>query len=342
MTSREFAKILGVSQSTLSRALNDSDLVPVKKRDYIKKMAIKYGFVLNSQAQSLKTNRTGTIGILFPRHFQSMNTNLMLAHLYDQIQKELSFLNYDIMVIYDYTYPDQGLSAFERIIKQHKIDGFVILRLDISVKELQLIKESNIPCIHVFNKPIMETDISSCFSDSEYGGYLAGKYLGCFDEYNKFFLNVSEESEFDARKRFFGYKRGLEETGSSLSEDNILNCHLSFFSAYKTIVQLIDRFKGKKSAIFAYNDIVAIGAVNAFRELGLSIPGEVQIIGMDDIPLANQLVPKLSTLSLPVQEIAHDVCLWLKEAIEKNDFRVMKKIAAPKLILRDTTLNTKK
>ena len=100
MTSKEFASLIGVSQPTVSRALNNSNLVPEEKKQYIIQKAKEYGFELNSQAQSLKTKRTGTIGILFPKHFLGMNKNLMLAYVYDCIQKELSHYSYDIMVIY--------------------------------------------------------------------------------------------------------------------------------------------------------------------------------------------------------------------------------------------------
>lgn len=96
LTSKEFAKLLGVSQSTISRAMNDSDLVPEEKKRMIRQKAVEYGFVLNSQARGLKTNRTGTIGIIFPTHFVGMGTNLMIAHLFDLIQKELDRYNYDI------------------------------------------------------------------------------------------------------------------------------------------------------------------------------------------------------------------------------------------------------
>ena len=101
MTSKEFAEIIGVSQSTISRALNNSSQISVERREFIQKKAEEYGFVLNSQARSLKTNRTGTVGILFPKHFIGMSSNLGLAHLYDLVQAELSKYDYDVMVVYD-------------------------------------------------------------------------------------------------------------------------------------------------------------------------------------------------------------------------------------------------
>ena len=89
MTSKDFAKLIGVSQMAVSRALNNSNLISEDKRLYIIQKAKEYGFVLNAQAKSLRTQHTGTIGILFPRQFEDMCTNMMLTHVYDCIQKEM-------------------------------------------------------------------------------------------------------------------------------------------------------------------------------------------------------------------------------------------------------------
>lgn len=131
MTSREFAKLLGVAQSTVSRALNNSPQVSEKRRAHIRMKAAEYGFELNSQAQGLRTNRTGTVGILFPRQFKSMNENPMLTHVYDRVQKELIASDYDVMTIYDYDAGDK-VSAFERIIRRRKVDALITLRPGLS------------------------------------------------------------------------------------------------------------------------------------------------------------------------------------------------------------------
>ena len=150
MTSREFAKLIGVSQPTVSRALNNSSLVAPETKEYVLKKAREYKFELNSQAQSLKTSRTGTIGILFPKHFISMNNNLMLAHVYDCIQQELSSFDYDIMVIY-YDSNSRDFSRFERSIRKKKVDGFLVLRMELMDEEMELIQQHQVPCVFMMN-----------------------------------------------------------------------------------------------------------------------------------------------------------------------------------------------
>lgn len=336
MTSRDFAKLIGVSQSTVSRALNNSDLVPEEKRRYILQKAREYGFVLNSQAKSLRTQRTGTIGILFPKHFVSTTANMMQAYLYDCIQKEMHKYDYDIMVVY-YKPEMEDFSSFERIIRTRKVDGFLVLRMELSGEEMQLIEDYQVPCVFLMNAGAkVRPNLNYLFSDSEHGGYEAGQYLGGFQDYQKIFVTICEERE-DAVRRLAGFRRGLASRGCELPEENILSCRLGIDSAYQCILEHQELLEGKKSAIFAYNDMLAIGIADACKHLGYAIPEQVQIIGMDDIPMATQLHPKLSTLHVPVEDMVPRSCKLLIDLINKEEALVQEWIK-PQLVLRETTL----
>jgi len=336
VTSREFAKLIGVSQSTVSRAMNNSDLVPEEKRKYIHQKAKEYGFVLNNHAKSLRTRRTGTIGILFPKHFVGMSSNMMLAHLYDSIQREMHNYDYDIMVIH-YKPETDDFSTFERIVRTEKVDGFLVLRMELSPKEMQLIEEYQVPCVFLLNASSkIRSNLNYLFSDSEHGGFLAGEYLGGFPEYEKFAFSLNQGSK-DAERRMAGYRRGLQSRGCSLPEENLLRCDLSIESAYDCFMENRARFAGHKSAVFAHNDMLGVGIVNACRALGYPIPEQVQLIGMDDIPLAEMLHPKLSTLHVAVEDMVPRGCALLIELINRND-QLIQEWIKPTLVLRETTL----
>ena len=195
LTSKEFAKLLGVSQSTISRAMNDSDLVPEEKKRMIRQKAVEYGFVLNSQARGLKTNRTGTIGIIFPTHFVGMGTNLMIAHLFDLIQKELDRYNYDIMPINDCN-NSNGISVLERIIRCRKVDGVILMRSGgLLPREKQLLTEHKIPCVCMMHVVHNADFLSYFISDSTYAGQMAGEYMGAFPDYAPYYLSLNLQEE---------------------------------------------------------------------------------------------------------------------------------------------------
>lgn len=337
MTSREFAKLLGVSQSTVSRALNDSSLVPEDKRLFIKQQAIEHGFVLNSQAKSLKTRRTNTIGVLFPRHFIGMSRNLMLAQVYDKIQDEMQKHGYDIMAI-NYKSETDDFSSFERIIRNCKVDGFFVLRMELSDTELKLINQYNVPCVFIMNAGArIRTNLNFLFSDSEYGGYAAGQYLGAFKDWKKLFITVREEKE-DSERRLRGYRKGLSEYGYELQDSEILHAGLSIEEAYDCVYEQCDLLSKGNIAIFAYSDLLGVGALNACKDLGLNVPNRVQIMGMDDIMIGRAYRPKLSTMQVPVDEMVVRGGKILMDLIDGRELLIQEWIK-PHMILRETTLS---
>jgi len=336
LTSRELARRLGVSQSTISRALNDSPLVPLKKRQFIKDKAAEYGFVLNSQAQSLKTNRTGTIGILMAAHFTGMNINLTLAHLYDCIQRELFHYGYDVMVLYDFGDGD-GLPVLVKAIRKQKVDGCIILRSNLTALEKEVIAEYKIPYIYLLHAFITDASSNYCLADSEYGGYLAGKYLGRFLDYKMVCIDNPDVST-ESRTRIAGFCRGLREEGYDADSVEIYQCKLSAQSVYECIAQKRKDLMREKTAIFAHNDLMAIGVVNACKDIGLQIPEHIQVIGMDNTPIDFWMTPKLTTVDIKSEEIASIGCELLCNSIENFSDSALQKTIKPELILRETTL----
>ena len=335
MTSRDFAKLIGVSQSTVSRALNGSDLVSSEKKKYILQKAREYNFQLNSQAQSLRTNKTGTIGIMFPKHFIGMTSNIMLAYVYDFIQKEMSQYDYDIMVIY-YDRDEDDFSSFERIVRKRKVDGFLVLRMELSDKELQLIEEFQVPCVFMMNAgKKIRTELNYFFSDSYDGGYLAGKYLGQFAEYKKIHISVSDEKS-DARRRMEGFAAGLCECGDRLLPENIFYCKIGIDSGYESIREHLDQLKDDKVAIFAYSDLVAIGATQALKDYGIKVPEQAQILGMDDVPLASSFHPQISTIHIEVESMVKKACNLLLQLMNGEEAKGQEWIK-PRLVERETT-----
>lgn len=334
VTSKEFAEIIGVSQSTISRALNNSNQISAERREFIKKKAEEYSFVLNSQARSLKTNRTGTVGILFPKHFVGMSANLGLAYLYDLVQKELSKYDYDVMVVYEGE-KKNGLSTFERMIKIGKVDGFIIFRMESSKKDMDLIKKYNVPCVYLLHAE-KGGSYGSCLSDCEYSGYLVGKHYGKYKDYKSKYLNVKTSGE--SKTRLAGFKRGLKECGIDLDNESILQSELSVESAYECIITNQEMIKSSKCAIFAFNDIVAIGVLKACRDLGLKVPEDVQIAGVGGIPICLEIVPELTTVDVFHEKIASMGCEMLRSVINNGTQEPIHTVIRPELVLRRTTL----
>ena len=283
MTSREFAELIGVSQATVSRALNGRSSVCEKTRIYIEKKAEEYGFVLNSQARSLKTSKTNTIGVLFPLNFDSLSKNLMFTHIFDQLQRELSRRSYDIMIVYDHD-PEMKSNTFERVIRSGKVDGLINFRPQLLQREIDLIEKFRIPFVSLHSALQESSMLHQLMIDEENAGFQIGAYLGGQDVSRYVYMAVDDEPP-ERSARLHGYMKGLASAGKALGEDSILTAERSSEAAYEAVMASSAMFCRERTGIFVYNDMMALGVLNALRELGVAVPDQVQVFGMDDIPL---------------------------------------------------------
>lgn len=334
MTSVELAKLIGVSQSTVSRALNDSPLISKEIKDKIKAEAEKHGYVVNIQARSLKTKKTGTIGILFPVNFESLGKNLMFTHIYDYLQQELIQNGYDVLMVYDYGKSPQNV--FENILKNHKVDGIISLRPTLKEKELNLLSSLNYPFVSIFLSPESEIVPNFFGMDEKELGTCAGEFFSNIKEDSKtVMLSLSPEDSESSRDRLKGFTSSLAINAKKL--DCFIECGFNMSDAYDAIKNNAQLFLENKVSLFVYNDMLAVGAIQALLELNVRIPDDTEIISIDDIPLASWIHPKLSTIHIPVKEMVIDGCNRLIEMIKGETFPPTTNIYKPYLVFRETT-----
>ena len=335
MTSREFAELIGVSQATVSRALNGSPSVCQKTRIYIEQKAEEYGFVLNSQARSLKTSKTQTIGVLFPLNFDSLSKNLMFTHISDQLHRELSRRGYDIMIVYDRD-PQLKSNTFERVIRSGKVDGLINFRPQLLEREIDLIEKFKIPFVSLHSALQESAKLHQLMLDEENAGFQIGQYLGGQDGGRYVYVAVQDEPA-ERSSRLHGYMKGLSSRGKTLDEQAILFADRSAQSAYETVMEHGNLFADGQTSIFVYNDMMALGVLNALRDLGVDVPRQAQVFGMDDIPLASWFTPRLSTMRSPVRRMVGDGCDLLIGLIEGEKIEPQTVYYQAQMILRDTT-----
>ena len=335
MTSREFAELIGVSQATVSRALNGSPSVCEKTRIYIEQKAEEYGFVLNSQARSLKTSKTQTIGVLFPLNFDSLSKNLMFTHISDLLHRELSRRGYDIMIVYDHD-PELKSNTFERVIRSGKVDGLINFRPQLLEREIDLIEKFKIPFVSLHSALQESAKLHQLMLDEENAGFQIGQYLGGQDGGRYVYVAVQDEPA-ERSSRLHGYMKGLSSRGKTLDEQAILFADRSAQSAYETVMEHGNLFADGQTSIFVYNDMMALGVLNALRDLGVDVPRQAQVFGMDDIPLASWFTPRLSTMRSPVRQMVGDGCDLLIGLIEGEKIEPQTVYYQAQMILRDTT-----
>ena len=330
MTSRDIAMIAGVSQATVSRCLNNSPLVKEETKERVLEIVRKYNFTFNANAKSLKTNKTGTVGIVFPEHFVDFNVNMYFADLFNYLRTNLDRNNYDLLAL-NLTEDRGSMSNVERVIRNKKVDGLIRLQSYASAEADPIFH--SIPTVYI-DDGFTHTCNSVCV-DHFKAGYLVGSFfaekgmqsIGCI---------TIDDNVVTITERTRGFMTSLQEADMQLDNSRFLYGDLTYDSGLQVVKNHIDRIK-EFDAIFVQNDVMAMGVINGLRSFGIRVPEDVSIIGYDDLTISNWFYPSLTTVHIPNEEISNQSCSMLFDLLEEKDRASENVMVSPELVERDST-----
>ncbi len=315
ITIKDLAEIAGVDHSTVSRALNNSPRVQEATRLKIMELARKHNFQFNASARSLSSRRTGIIGIIYPAGMEDFYSSLYTNRLFMDLRKELE--NYQLDgILLSALHPVNGESNIERLIRQNKVDGFLIFHGSISSENYVLINKWELPVVQIHLAPddYPEEKLDFFSTDNRCGGKLAAEHLiniGCrrfFDisipfckdtRTTKSINNISSETW----QRTAGFTEALNASG--IKDSLIIRYALSgtFQTARDFVLENRENFK-PGDGLFFHSDLLAFGALTACREAGIRVPEDIRIIGFDDSPIAVLMDVGITTIHQPREIIA--------------------------------------
>ena len=349
-TLRDVARMAGVSMSTVSRSLNRSDLIPEKTRARIRKIADQIGFEFNSHARSLITRRVGTIGLILPPAYEHFGVSFYHATLHNALRSVLESNDFDLIVSFLSNH-FTGDNNVRRLVGRRKVDGLIIMQPVLEKELIDYLRSMSMPFVFSHYPPPdgMSPGIDIIYPDNELGGWLAGRHFG--DLGRKKVLCVvpihgvpghsgaTPDPEFSLR--LAGFRRGLGESGIRLAREDVLTADLTVNSAYDAVMarrQVLARYDG----LFALNDLMAMGAMLALRELGRKVPHDVAVVGYDDTDLAESMRPSLTTVHQPREELSLVTCEHLLEMIRLSRGAgappsAKSIVLAPRLVVRESS-----
>lgn len=353
MTLRDVAKAAGVSMATVSRSLNDSTLIPETTRKRVRGIAERLGFEFNAHARSLITRKVGTIGIILPPDFDLFGVNLYHGTLHNALRSVLECNDIDLIVAFLNNHFTGGNNV-RKLVSRKKVDGLIIVQPVFEGELVEFLRSKEMPFVFSHYPPPEDcpNDVDVIYPDNEQGGFLAGRHLAglgrkrilCIASRGK----RAHEREWDLRLE--GVRRGLSEAGASLRERDLLRGDMTMESGYDQVMNMRGSLRGY-DGIIALNDLMAIGAILAIREIGLRIPQDIAVVGYDDTDLASCMRPTLTTIHQPREELSLVTCERLLELIRTNHAgrtvragrapRVSESarriVLTPKLVVRETT-----
>jgi LacI family transcriptional regulator len=299
MTIRELAKLTGKSYSTVSRALNNSPKISKESREMIQRIAGEMGYQINAGAKSLATGIHMTIGILYPyqhlREVESVYTIRLMHALRDELAKR----NFDTLIS-GYDTIGEDLSLLTRLVKQKKVDGLLIVGYEIS-EEAALETAKSTDRFILINPAHKEwiRNYNHIMIDHAYGGRLAAGALirkGCRR------LGAVAEDAPQFLERIDGFFSETDKH-SGISSRQFHLPSGSYQAAYRFGLDHLQKLK-QVDGVFVQSDNSAFGIMNALQDSGLNIPGDIAIIGYDDVDWCEYSRPGLSTIHQPRTDAA--------------------------------------
>jgi len=310
ITIKSIAKELGISFSTVSKALNNNPAIKEDTRELVLKKAKEMGYMPNSLAQGLRSNSTKTIAVIF-----NDIENPALTYIFRNISIEMANYGYTTM-IFDSQFSEKNERANLLTVLSRQPD-FVILEPTTTDSE-NLLLLSNIT-----NKLILlgaRHEAVNCHHihvDYAQGGYLAASEM--LSNGHRDFLVITEPLYFPISEQFIlGVRRAYQEYGLSFNEERIQTTHASITNGYQTILQLWDNHTKKFSipftGVITFDDTLAHGVYKAAAQFDLKVPEELSVIGFDDNPLSAFSMPPLTTIHLPKEKMAEG-CISILHAV---------------------------
>ncbi len=298
-TIKDIARKSGFSVGTVSAVLNNSDLVSDETREKVLSVIEQLNYAPNRVARNLRKNESKIIGVIAPDI-----TNPFFSQIIRCIFNFAYKNDYLLMQLDSNESQHIGEDEVRALINQ-RVDGIILIGNIVSerflVEELQ---SKNIPVV-VIERDYTNFIGSTFLVDTVKGGYLATKHLLDFG-YKKVGVisGPMEKKSFYSSSlgRLEGYRRALNDYGIPFSEQFIQQSDFTFDGGYRAMLKFIES-DSMPRAVFAFNDLMALGAMEAVKNYGLCVPQDVAIVGYDDIPEAAYSYPALTTIRLPKRRL---------------------------------------
>lgn len=307
VTIAEIAQIAGVSVSTVSRALSNSDY-PLKEetRSRILKLAEEMGYMPNLVARSLRTEQTRTIGIIAD-NIASTFTHLMIRGIQDNLKQS----RYASIIINTERHVETEIQALRDLLGR-SIDGVLLV-------ESFLQRDGQMPDLagkpFVFVHRLFNSGVGNCVMvDERYGTQLALDHLIRLG--HRRIAHISGPVSWDAaEERLVTYRETLDKAGLGYDETIVREGDWQLESGYAAAKSLL-AMRDRPTAIFAANDAMAIGTIYAIQDAGLRVPEDVALVGYDNLDAAWMIRPNLTTVTMPCYDMGQAAAKFLVNLLD--------------------------
>jgi LacI family transcriptional regulator len=328
-TMNDVARAADVSIATVSHVINGTRFVSPERVERVHAAMSELEYTPDATARSLRVGRTETIGLIIPD-----NSNPFFAELAHRIEEAGFNEGYTTILANANERADRERRYVSTLISK-RVDGLILApsRTD-DGKLTPILRNAGIPVV-VIDRELPYADI--VLYDSVGGSYAATQYLlelghtriGCI---------TGPSDVVPAAQRVVGFRRALADAGMDPDAAPVVEADFHFAGGREATAQLLSSGAQHLTAVFATNDLMAAGALRELATRGLSVPGDISVIGFDDAPLAEMVSPPLTTIRQPMEDMANTaVTLLLDRVRGANGSEPARHVLPTSLVVRDST-----
>src|SRR5579884_810732 len=328
-TIRDIADLAGVSIATVSRVLNDRPDVAPDTRETVLQVVREHGFSRNPRARALSRGRTGFIGLTLPL-IADAYFGPILSGASEALYEE------DMRIILGPTHHehDREVSLLERLVRE-STDGAILMLPSESAAELHALRAQGYPFVVVDPMEPPPDGIPCVSAMHASGAKQATEHLLSLG-HRRIGAIAGAEGWYATEERLLGFRAALAGAGI-LPDPELVRYSDWQIPAGEAAALEILAHPEPPTAIFGFNDNVAIGALNAARRLGLSVPGDLSIVGFDDTFQSRIVSPQLTTVRQPLQELGRTGVSLLMRLLEGQRVEALRMELSTTLVVRAST-----
>jgi LacI family transcriptional regulator len=325
---RDVAERAGVSITTVSHVINETRPVSDELRSRVLAAIDDLGYQPNVLARSLRRGKTHTIGMIVPD-----SANPFFAEVARGVEDTSFEQRYSVILCNSDGDLDKEL-FYTNVLVEKQVDGIIFVAAGGSAERIRDLQARRIPLV-VVDRDVPDVAVDSVLTDNARGGELATRHLielghrriGC----------VAGPSDVTpSAERITGYRDALRAASVSVDEALIVRGDFQYESGYRATQQLLS-MNDPPTAVFACNDLMAVGAVSAALELGREVPRDLSVVGFDDVRLASFVNPPLTTIVQPKYEMGVLAAKMLVERMHDLDMPPRREKLDTSLLIRQST-----
>jgi LacI family transcriptional regulator len=327
-TIREVAEKAGVSFTTVSHVINKTRFVSEETRERVLAAMNELNYRPNALAQSLRSGKTNTIGLILPD-----SANPFFAEVGRCIEAEAFRMGYSV-ILCNTEGDSQKEQFYVDVLSKKQVDGVIFVSTGDGEDSLDFLIGQAMPLV-VVDRDFPNKDVDAVLTDNRAGGYLATRHL--IEMGHKRIAYIRGPFKLTpSAERVTGYQQALQEAGISIIPDLILHGDSHSESGRIATRILLERPE-PPSAIFVWNDMMAVGALRAAADAGCKVPEDVAVVGYDDIDLASYTNPPLTSIAQPKAEIGLRAVRLLTERMADYSLPTRREVLPVKLIIRQSS-----